>query len=165
MARAFVFMVSTATVLAGVLHIDGKTAEVLKQDFRGQAAVAAGTGGGNQHLAGRICPSGQPVGHVAAQVVGIQIQGQGAAQGRWLLIDFAQHFVRKTLHVVHSCIGPSGRQFGPKNRSYMKKLVKSLSESLKKFTVRSKKPRFRLYFSFFERVKSVRYGRHAQSPL
>jgi len=80
MAGALVFMATAATVLAGVLNIDGKPTEVFKQNFGGQAAVAAGAGGGNKHLTRRVGPVCQPVRHVAPQVVAVQIHSQGASR-------------------------------------------------------------------------------------
>ena len=91
-------------VLAGVLDIDGEAAEVFKDDFGGEAGVAAGAAGGNEDFTAGIEPVGNGSEGGGPEAVGVEIEVEGALDGLRLLVDFAQHGVGELGHeLVCSC--------------------------------------------------------------
>ena len=91
-------------VFAGVFDIDGEAAEVLKEDFSGEACVAAGAAGGDEDFATGIEPVGEGREGGGAEAVGVEIEVEGALDCAGLLIDFAEHGVRESGHeLVCSC--------------------------------------------------------------
>ena len=89
---------ASAAVLAGVFHIDGKSAQVLKHDLGSQTAVAAGAGCGDQDFALGNSPFRQKRGYVRLEGVAGQVKIHRVPQRQRLLVDFAQHFMFEEGH-------------------------------------------------------------------
>jgi hypothetical protein len=62
---------AAAAVLACILHIDGKAAKILEQNFGIEAAVTARTRGRNQDLALGTCPPGELLGGLRLELIAI----------------------------------------------------------------------------------------------
>ena len=84
-----------ATVLAGVLDVDGKAAEIFEENFAVKAAVTAGAAGGDEDFARSVGPVREARGNFRLQRLTGKIKMQSALERLGLLIDFAQHGVRE----------------------------------------------------------------------
>jgi hypothetical protein len=86
-----------AGILAGVLYIDDQAGEVFEEDFGGEAGVAAGAAGGDDEIG----VLGQQIGDGVERLIAesesgcIEIMVEGASNSFGLLVDLAEHVVRK----------------------------------------------------------------------
>ena len=84
-----------ATVLAGVLDVDGKAAEIFEENFAVKAAVTAGAAGSDEDFARGVGPVREARGNYRLQGSARKIKIERALERLGLLINFAQHGVRE----------------------------------------------------------------------
>ncbi len=102
MTKVNIARAAADTVFARVLDVDGEAAEVFEKNFAVEATVAAGSAGSDEDFARCVRPVREFRGDFRPQAAPVKVKVDCALQRFRLLVDFAQHGMRKDGH-GHSC--------------------------------------------------------------
>jgi hypothetical protein len=86
---------SAATVFARIFDVDRESAKIFEKDFAVQSTVPARPAGGDENFARGVGPVCEFRSDFGLQRLTGKIKIESALERLWLLVDFAQHGVRK----------------------------------------------------------------------